>query len=545
MARDAKFYRGRALGAAVIGVGSLLVVYYGGLLGAMGKQIFLEVVGRVLAAGAIFAGVNAASDLISSERREGTLELLFLTPLRPLEILLGKYAAANLGAMVGIVGGFPILALVMSQAGVGMVQLLHVALGLVLALLVASGLALLGSSWCSDRRAAMGLGTVFALILLMGIPGLAEALRQEFRGKPWGDWVSKLDLGMLVSPLSLQKFGGRANYWSTAAITTSIGFAALVFAWKCLSGLRVSHPPVGNRPSFKQRWAQRAYGKPGERLAFRRQTLDVNPFQWLCVRDRLRRYYPVGLLLLLLGFLCWFIVEEPSALNEFTFHMVMTFLLVFVARAMFAGESARRFSEDRDQGALELLLTTPISARTLLKGHARGCRAQLFVILTLTVVAFGWLLALSTVGRFIVRDDYIPAVVHGTIVVVFIWFLLGFVSQPLIGAWAGLTARKTRTAGGISFLAGVLLPLVLFMVTYVSLALLAQYDWIRVPDGFNTELFFLGLFAFYSIGSDLLWILVLRRAIPRRMMEWASRRLSVDADGDWFEKLFRRFFPAS
>lgn len=543
MARDPKFFRGRALGAAVIGLASLMVVYYGGLLGPAGKLFFLEAVGRVLAAVVIFAGVNSTSDLISSERREGTLELLFLTPLRPAEILLGKYAAANLGSMVGIAGGFPILALVMNQAGVGLGQLLHVVLGVAITLLVASGCGLLGSSWCTNRRAAMGFGTVFALLLLMGIPGLSEVLRSEFRGQPWAGWVSLFDLGAIISPLSLQKLGGRVNYWSTAAATSLAGLAALFFAWRCLSGLRTTRPPAGNRLGLKQRWAQRAFGKPAERLEFRRQTLDRNPFQWLCTRDRLRRFYPVGILVVLLGFLCWFIVEEPGALKAFPFHMVMTFLLVFVTRAMFAAECSRRFSEDRDQGALELLLTTPISARTLLAGHSRGCRAQLFVNLTLTVVAFGWLLALATVGEAILQDTYIPPIVRGTIWVVFVWFLLGLVSQPLIGAWAGLTARKTRAAGGLSFLGGMLLPLLLFMLTYVSLALLAQYDWIRVPDRFPTDWFFLALFALYSIGSDLLWIVVLRRKIPLRVMEWASRRSSVAAEGDWFENLLKKLSP--
>ena len=37
------------------------------------------------------AGVFACSDALSRERREGTLRLLFLTDLHPLDVILGKW----------------------------------------------------------------------------------------------------------------------------------------------------------------------------------------------------------------------------------------------------------------------------------------------------------------------------------------------------------------------------------------------------------------------------------------------------------------------
>jgi len=62
-------------------------------------------------AGALFAGAFLTADSISSEKREGTLGLLFLTHLRPADVILGKFFSTFTQAFYVLLAIFPVLAL--------------------------------------------------------------------------------------------------------------------------------------------------------------------------------------------------------------------------------------------------------------------------------------------------------------------------------------------------------------------------------------------------------------------------------------------------
>src|SRR5262245_27916379 len=61
----------------------------------VGHSLFRTLAG-IAFVGSLSAGVFLTADGISRERREGTLGLLFLTDLRPLDIVFGKLAAKAL-----------------------------------------------------------------------------------------------------------------------------------------------------------------------------------------------------------------------------------------------------------------------------------------------------------------------------------------------------------------------------------------------------------------------------------------------------------------
>src|SRR5215470_9449021 len=66
----------------------------------------------------LLAGVFLTADLLSEEKRAGTLGLLFLTDLKGYDVVLGKFAASSLNAFYGLFALLPILALPLLAGGV-------------------------------------------------------------------------------------------------------------------------------------------------------------------------------------------------------------------------------------------------------------------------------------------------------------------------------------------------------------------------------------------------------------------------------------------
>ena len=70
----------------------------------------------------LILGTARTADCLSSEKREGTLGLLFLTNLNAPEIIGGKWCSNALGAAYGLFAIFPLLALQMLIGGVTLAQ---------------------------------------------------------------------------------------------------------------------------------------------------------------------------------------------------------------------------------------------------------------------------------------------------------------------------------------------------------------------------------------------------------------------------------------
>src|SRR5215472_9967170 len=123
------------------------VVFFGRSLstGSSGSTAFsaLAWLGLLLACGS----AAATADSISSERREGTLGLLFLTDLRSSDVLLAKITAAGLASFYALMGFVPVLALAFLEGGVTGRQVASTGVALLNLIFVSLSLGL----WCSTR----------------------------------------------------------------------------------------------------------------------------------------------------------------------------------------------------------------------------------------------------------------------------------------------------------------------------------------------------------------------------------------------------------
>src|SRR5437660_12391720 len=82
-----------------------------------GKMLFVALGFLALSFG-LLAGMFLTANCLSEERREGTLGLLFLTPLRGYDVVLGKLMANSLPAIYGLLAVLPLLALPLLMGGV-------------------------------------------------------------------------------------------------------------------------------------------------------------------------------------------------------------------------------------------------------------------------------------------------------------------------------------------------------------------------------------------------------------------------------------------
>src|SRR5580692_3701553 len=107
------------------------------------------------------------ADCLSREKREGTLGLLFLTPLTVLDVMLGKAATHILRASTLLVASVPVLVLPFVVGGVSWQQALMAVATITNALLLAIGAGLYASAKGGSATQVMMMAEGYALVLVI------------------------------------------------------------------------------------------------------------------------------------------------------------------------------------------------------------------------------------------------------------------------------------------------------------------------------------------------------------------------------------------
>ncbi|MEW6307378.1 MAG: ABC transporter permease subunit [Verrucomicrobiota bacterium] len=316
----------------------------------------------------LFEGARHTADCLSEEKREGTLGLLFLTDLNGHDVVLGKLASSALTCTYGLLAVVPLLGITLLLGGVTGAEFARLALALVNALFFSAALGM----WISARsrqenRAFAAAATLLAVItfgtpivdaLLIGESNLSEAILT------------------LTSPGYACYMGFEAEYataaeryWISLAVVHAAGWMLLALAgiqlqrhWQA----DVGQPPVAPHPLRRGKGAQ---GKRRERVG------DQAPMYWL-VRRGIPHRLAIWLVFLLSRVVGdWEHIQMVSGFMAMDLQMVFVFLglgLAICAHFLPAYVAARCFVEARRNGALELLLTTPLSVGELVRGQTRA-----------------------------------------------------------------------------------------------------------------------------------------------------------------------------
>jgi ABC-type Na+ efflux pump permease subunit len=410
-----------------------------------------------LACGGILSrGFGLTADLFSEERRNGTLGLLVLTGLRPLEIFLNKLLGAGLLAAYALLGALPFFAIPFLIGGVSPTQFLCALVFLANGLLFCVAIGLFAS--VLHREGGQAQITAVALSALLS---LATPLARWFSAAAPSAGV--LDRAWLtLSPayppfLVFTNFAGGSPrlFWIGSAITLCYSLTALLAAAAVLQRTWREGPETLAPQGWRERWQRWARGNELWRRRLRARLLSRHPFCWLAARDRPPALFAQAFFGLAAVFwlACWrvsgmrWLTPGSAFISSIVLHLCFNWILAYAA--------GRRLALERQSGGFEVLLTTPLSPAAIVNGQ---CKAVLVQFRTAWVIAIAFDVVLCASG-FAVPGWSVPLagvyLLAWCVLVVF-WFArhLETTSRAMwISAWTARPAyaalQATRPALGI------------------------------------------------------------------------------------------------
>jgi ABC-type transport system involved in cytochrome c biogenesis permease component len=449
----------------------------------MGHEMFLWLAGFMLLF-SLLAGGFLTADSLSAEKREGTLGLLFLTDLKGYDVVLGKLAAHSLQAVFGLLAVFPVLALPLLTGGLSGGECWRTILVLTVTMFLSLAIGMLVSAASHDGRRAM-VGTFATMALLVTLPPLLWQVQDLALGFGFLDfllWPNPVFVFRKGLDTSYLKGSGPWEFWAALAALFSLAGACILAAgillprwWQKSAGTDLNTEP----PRFEFL---------AEARQWRRPALGHNePYFWLALGNRAGQVAMIRMFALFGPLWAASLVFLLDLRSNFPVAVFLAFGLHFAVKILIARESGRRFHQDRQSGALEFLLVTPLSVRDIVAGQRKGLWRQFRGALWLISLANAITLVVYLMG---IIDEDVPGGLQAvTALLVFLGgtVLLWLDAGALIwlGMWRGLKA-KTYPRSVMANLGQVLLPpwLVLAVFAFIefsadrSLAIILLVFWI-------------------------------------------------------------------
>ncbi len=515
-------------GAALLAilVSSWFLLLQGSMgLGALGKPLFgtLSFLSFVFAA---FAGVTHSADSVSSEKREGTLGLLFLTDLRGIDVTLGKLAAGSLGAVYSLFASLPVLALAMLLGGVSAGEYWRMVLVLVDLLLMSLAAGMCVSVFSKDgKRAALGTFVVMMLVLfLMPVAGLVarHALIGPGQTSDPVDELIKRTV-MWMSPAAaygwtfdVEHRANVAGFWRSVAFTAVLTALFLAVAsWRLPRSWQDTGAGRGKRGWRRALERLRFPDRPAKDR-HRARLLDLGPVAWLAARHWLR---PALVWVFLAGAAVVFLSLARWVGNDWwngASYLTTSILVHLVLKVWIASEAPRQFAEDRRDGALELLLSTPLSVADLLRGRFVALRRQFAgPVVAVLVVDAVFLLGSASRDVSSSEDQF-----HWALLWVLRMAFLAFDAVTLcwLGLWSGMTSGNRPTS--VVLVRGIILP---WLVCIAFVSLVAMGSVAARGDLFTPPRMLAG-WALIGTANNVLCIVRARRSLTTDFRDLATRR---------------------
>ncbi len=411
-------------------------------------------------------------DAISRERREGTLGLLLLTLLRPMDVGLAKACSGILRSLSIVLAVLPMLSIALLLGGVSGTELLRAALMNGMALVAAITSGLLASSRCREFHRAAVLALLYAVLALMVLGNFQSLYYLVDYG-----FLNRMDhcaAVLLLGPWVL--CAGITEIWrQRGGALPSVGYLwlsvfqmllAMLFLGFVLNHLnrRLRSLAVESGRSARMQWWWQVLCTPRLFTGYlkRRQLwlLNRNPIGWLQRRTwsaRLATWGWVGVVSFVETAL---ISNGPGGPDLREIRDLQLMLAGFVAIGM-AFSAANSFRQERESGALELLLVTPLQVRQIIVGRLFGLWGQYLLVFVMLVGMWcytsSWRWPAWISGR-------------GTDILAQAWFMVllllvsTFLLVPVIGLNQSML-RKHFITSWIVTLAYGLVPQVLLLVT--------------------------------------------------------------------------------
>lgn len=419
----------------------------------------------------LIEGLRQTTDSLNREQREGTLGLMFLTDLRGVDVVIGKLAACSVQSFYGLLAVFPAMGIALAAGGTTAGEFWRTQLVLLETLF----LALTCGLWASARRLdehralALGVGMILGVTLL---PPLVETFLLP-RGlpsiSPGTAMFCAADLAYRASP---------GAFWGTAAAIPLLSFLLVWSAGRRLARGWREPAPVTPPPQPKHvepvEWTYRP--SPGLHARPAKPVLDRDPLWWLAQRQRPRRLllWIAVLTPVLPTFAGSFVFRAlgPGIGTAYGLSLAMGVIGVLLPVLILSIAASQRLIESRNSGALELLLTTPLSPRRIVESHWQSLwRVLRWPIVMMLLLQMGVLFpqgfswnAPGGLGVFFLLLQLSSGAHHVAVAVAACWMAM----------WFAVRARKTSSVVGLTLLWTAVVSWLGAMICQVVLGLLAS-----------------------------------------------------------------------
>ena len=427
--------------------------------GPFAKQILYSLISSVLGIYALFSGIRNTADNISSEKREGTLGLLFLTDLKGYDVVLGKLCSAAINSLYGMLAAFPILGIALIGGGITGNEFLRGSLALLNVIFFAHALGLAISVYSINSRRALGTGIFIGFVLMWGVPILTSVLALQHWTKTAG-WLVQLSplnalhMGVATTPAAsgaLILTGGLApfvivtTFWRSLFFSHMMGwFFLLIACWQVPRSWQNVDIKLNWRARLQHRW----YGPAPSRALFRSKLIAVNPFFWLASRARFDPVLTALWLMLAAALVLTLFIK--TGIGPMPLAITLMIVLHLIVRVNIASSASRHFAEQRRSGALEFLLAcTPLDTPDIIRGQWLALRRQFLIPLILIVLLdlfFVVVVAMSEASgnTNIAKDELAVFITFSTSMIL---MLIGdSVALGWVGMWMGISYKRPNRA---------------------------------------------------------------------------------------------------
>lgn len=440
----------------------------------------------VLMSYSVLIGVNLTSDSISSEKREGTLGLLFLTDLSTWHILVGKLAANSFSAVICLLSMVPVMAFTLLYGGVTPGQIAMMFLCCFNNLLLSLIIGLAVSSFVSSARKAVAVSFMVLLIIHLIFP-LLMVIAENKLVFFWflNGWVQVMSLS-LSGPFGGNPFGvDKMTVFGLSQLATllmsciAFGLASthLKKSWRRYTD-PVDTDGAASTPAPVTKSIKEGADKKSGDTGARSQTTVVSgqrgglhlttsrPLDYLFSRRKAEIVSTICLLLLL-WFWIYLLQESRANISVAIFGIVLVNLIY---KWQWASSIVSKIHRERTAGTLEFVLSTPLRINTLttslMRASAHDLKGNIIVVALFNFIMLMAILLKGELFDFNDRD--------------FIWQLMLIIGHYLLlaldivaiangGAWLGLVNRHYATAFSKTFLWVVCLP---SMITWLVIVLM-------------------------------------------------------------------------
>lgn len=537
-ARRAMTYWGRA-GYGLLGI--LLISWALWLRGmgvaggpAVGRPAFL-----MLAYMALFAAVVTALRLtapsIATEKREGTLGLLFLTDLKPRDVVFGKLAVTSLETLFRFLALVPVLAIPIMIGGVTAGDFGRLVVVLLNSMFLAAAIGMFASCLSPDEKNASGFSTTLVIIVAAAPPLLA--LGADYVELPPAVSRTMQILGPAHAWFCFTNtLRAPQGFWVSILASHALGWLLLWGTCRLLPRVWQDRPATATQEKRRARTRDFAQGDTEERRARRTALLELSPLLWLNARDRFARHYPWILLAAAGGLLIWIEWKWDVPWRERGFVLGATWVLHLIFKTWIGSLSSASLSADRDCGALELLLSTPMTTRDIVRGHWLGLQHHfarpLAFLLALEAV---WVLAVLAFGRDEGERHLLTWLFifgcHYAVFFMDVW-ALGW-----LGLWMGVKAKNAQEAASGTQLRVLILPWVALALSMMAVGCLFRFQGFGDPLAWTVF-----IWTGWSLTLDIAWMHYAREKVHASLRDAALERYArpPGAPPGWATALGRR-----